>query len=83
MALEFDICCTECGKSLDSGFDGRKMRLDVELCPDCLDKKDDEIIAAKEELEIAVEEIKALKDQIEALEIELAYNKIKNQEPYE
>lgn len=84
--IEFDVTCDNCGEHLqcDTKEYRGKFELKVELCEHCIDKKNDEIedigVTHEEEKFNLEQEIKKLQDKIEALEIELTYNVLKNNE---
>ncbi len=84
--IEFDVTCDTCGDSLD--YEEKENRgnyeLKVQVCTTCMKEKDDEIkdigaegVTQIEELQSEIEE---LQDKIAALEVELTYNVLKNNE---
>jgi len=88
--IEFDVTCDICGKSLDytendnSRYGQTSYELKVTPCDHCMAEKDDELNAAletiKENSDYFDEEMKVLQDKIDALEVELTYNVLKNNE---
>jgi predicted RNase H-like nuclease (RuvC/YqgF family) len=81
--LELEICCNDCGEALDSNVNSKRgvAFVEVEFCPKCSAKLNDEITEKSEEIEDLAKEIETLKEHIEALQIELTYVKLKKNEP--
>jgi septal ring factor EnvC (AmiA/AmiB activator) len=77
--IEVDVLCTECGNSLGvyekNGRRGEH-QLHIELCPSCLEKRDDRISELEDQLESLETEIEKLKETIEAIETGIIFNKI-------
>lgn len=80
LELEIEICCTDCGTALDSNVKSKRgvAFVEVEFCPKCSAKLNDEITSKTEEIEDLNKTIELLKEEIEALEIEITYVKLKN-----
>lgn len=70
MDIQFTILCNECGKELDAHQRGDEINVDP--CPDCVEKLKDErddALNEKNELERKNEE---LEEEIESLKLEIS-----------
>lgn len=85
VSIDFDVVCSSCGNSLDVVDNIKKGRYEdyyeirVGVCESCLSKKDDEIEDLKSKIKELEELEGELRDKIAALEVELTFNKIINE----
>lgn len=73
--LEFDVYCSTCGGGLCSYSQASsrygKHRLDVEACPGCMEKKDNEIELLKDQIGSLEYKIETLESEIDSLNMEI------------